>query len=195
VLQSGPANNFSTSISATTTWYVSSFIGSCESSPRLVVTQTVNPTDAITASTSSSKLCVGGANTITLTATNTGTTNTYAYTWTALPAAGSGIATSLTGANVVTTPTAVSTYTYLVSANDGPCNTAATVTVALNNLPPITSSASPTLICSGANVNLNALTFAPIATVTAIGTSTLTFGTTIPMPYYTGNWGAKNQVI
>ena len=193
VLQSGPANNFSTSISASTTWYVSSFIGACESAPRLAVTQTVTPTDAVVATTSSSKLCVGGANTITLTATNTGTTNTYVYTWTALPVAGSGIATSLTGANVITTPTAVATYTYLVSANDGPCNTAATVTVELNNLPPITSSATPTVICSGANVNLNALTFAPIATVTAIGTSS--FATTIPMPYYTGNWGSKNQYL
>jgi hypothetical protein len=146
------------------------------------------------ATTSASKLCVGGANTITLTATNTGTTNTYAYTWTALPVAGSGIATSLTGANVVTTPTAVATYVYLVSANDGPCNTAATVTVELNNLPPIISSATPTAICSGANVNLNALTLAPIATVTAVGTST--FATTgTPMPYYTTYWGSKNQYL
>lgn len=194
VLQSGPANNFSTSISASTTWYVSSYIGACESSPRLVVTQTVNPTDVVTASTSSSKLCVGGVNTITLTATKTGTLNTFAYTWTALPVVGSGIATSLTGANVVTTPTAAATYTYLVSANDGPCNTAATVTVALNNLPPIISSATPTAICSGANVNLNALTFSPISTVTAIGTSS--YATTgSPMPYYTSYWGAKNQYL
>lgn len=194
VLQSGSATNFSTSISASTTWYVSSYIGACESTPRLAVTQTVTPTDAVVATTSASKLCVGGANTITLTATNTGTTNTYAYTWTALPVAGSGIATSLTGANVVTTPTAVATYTYLVSANDGPCNTAATVTVQLNNLPPIISSATPTAICSGANVNLNALTFAPIATVTAIGTSS--YATTgSPMPYYTSYWGSKNQYL
>jgi hypothetical protein len=156
VLQSAATPNFTNSISASTTWYVGTQVGACKSATRATVTETVTIPDVVTATATKTLMCVGGSNTFTLNAVKVGTANTYAYTWTALPVSGSGMPTSVTGASAVVTPTTVGTYAYQVSAVDGICNTVSTVTVALNSLPPIVASATPTMICSGANVFLSA---------------------------------------
>ncbi len=177
VLQSGAATNYTTSIAATTTLYVTSINGTCESTRAAIVT-TVSIPDGVTAGTSSSNLCVGGANTITLTATQTGTTNPYTFSWDASPATGSGMPTTVSGATVTVTPSMVGTYSYSVTATDGICTTISSVTVAVNDLPVINASATPTAVCSGGNVTLNGTTPAIGAGMVTIGTGTATTGNT-----------------
>lgn len=173
-LQTGTSSNYTSSISSTTTWYVSAFDGTCES-PRVAVTQSVTIPDAVTANSSASTLCMGGANTITLTATQTGTVgNAYVFTWTATPASGSGIPTSMNGSSVSITPTLPNVYTYNVFATDGVCNAASSVTVALNELPSINAMVTPTVICSGENVNLFAESINASAGTATVGAQTTT---------------------
>ncbi|MCF8422828.1 MAG: T9SS type A sorting domain-containing protein [Bacteroidia bacterium] len=192
VLQSGASSNFTTTINSATTWYVSSVSNEGCISPRAAVTQSVTIPDALAATASSTNLCVGGANAITLTAVKTGTSNTYAYTWTA--ATGSGIAGSVAGTSVSVTPNVAGIYTYTVTGIDGICTNIATVDVTLNALPSITASGTPTVICSGAPVNLNALSINAITSTTTVGTGTTTssFGGS---PFYHGWGGAKVQYI
>ncbi len=186
VLQSGASANYTTSISNTTTWYVTSFNGTCESSPRVAVTQSVTIPDAVSASSSATKLCVGSANTITLTATQTGTnSNAYTFTWNASPAIGSGMPTSLTGSVVSITPSTVGNYIYNLSASDGTCVAVSSVSVSLNNVPSVSTTATPSVICSGTNVGLNAQSIdiaSGTATVGATG-----FNSTTGTPYRQGN--------
>jgi hypothetical protein len=160
VLQSGSDPNYTTSIGATTTWYVASVNGTCESSTRTAVTTSVSIPDGVTATTSAANLCVGGANTITLTAVQSGTTNPYTFSWDASPASGSGMPTTMFGGTVIINPTSVGMYSYSVTATDGICTTISSVTVALNNLPDITNAtATPSAICSGSTFTLNANSF------------------------------------
>jgi len=192
VLQSGSSANFTTSINAATTWYVSSVSASGCISPRAAVTQSVTIPDALAATASSTNLCVGGANAITLTAVKTGTSNTYVYTWTA--ATGSGIAGSVTGNSVSVTPNVAGVYTYTVTGVDGICTNIATVDVTLNALPSITASGTPTVICSGAPVNLNALSINAITSTTAVGAGTTT-SSGAGTPFYHFDGGLKVQYI
>lgn len=194
VLQTGTAANFTSSIGATTTWYVTSVNGACESTPRAAVTTTVSIPDPVTANTSASNLCIGGANTVTLTAVQTGTNNPYVFTWNASSTTGSGMPSSVTGTVAVITPTLPGTYTYSVTAADGVCTTISTVTVGLNPTPNVQASANPTVVCSGANVNLNGTSLIITTGTASIGTSTTTT-TSQPNPYYTTYWGNKNQYI
>ncbi len=192
VLQAGATPNYTTSISNTTTWYVTSFNGTCESSPRVAVTQSVTIPDAVSASSSATKLCVGGANTITLTATQTGTnSNAYVFTWTASPSSGSGITTSTTGSVVSITPSAVGNYVYNLSASDGTCIAVSSVSVSLNSLPSISTTATPSVVCSGVNVGLDAQSI-NIATGTATVGPT-GFNSTTGTPYRQGN-GVTNDL-
>ncbi len=178
VLQSGASSTYTTAVGATTTWYVTSVNGACESSPRVAVTASVTLPDAVNAASSASLLCVGGSNAITLTANQVGTNNAYSFTWTATPAVGSGMATSVTGQSVVITPTTVGTYTYNVIASDAVCTTLSSVVVTLNALPQLLTSATPSVVCSGASVNLNATN-----AVIAPGTATSGNGTSLTSAY------------
>jgi hypothetical protein len=192
VLQSGASANFTTTINSSTTWYVSSVSAAGCISPRAAVTQSVTIPDALAATASSTNLCVGGANAITLTAVKTGTSNTYAYTWTA--AAGSGITGSVSGTSVSVTPNVAGVYTYTVTGIDGICTNIATVDVTLNALPSITASGTPTVICSGAPVNLNALSINAITSTTTVGNGTTT-SLSSGSPFYHGWGGTKVQYI
>ena len=154
VLQAGSATNYTPAINATTTWYVSSFNGTCES-PRVMLTQTVTTPDAVMATSTSSAVCPGTS--YVLMASNTGTTNTYSYSWNAFPTLGSGMPTSVTGSTVVVAPSLAGNYAYVVTAVDGVCTTTAMVNVTAYPIPVITSAmATPTPICSGATFSLNA---------------------------------------
>jgi len=194
VLQTGSAANFTTSIGATTTWYVTSVNGACESTPRAAVTTTVSIPDPVTANVSSSNLCIGSANTVTLTAVQTGTNNPYVFTWNASSTTGSGMTSSVTGTAVVITPTLPGTYTYSVTAADGICTTISTVTVGLNNPPSISATANPTVICSGSPVNLNAQSINASVATTTIGSGATT-SSSGGSPFYYGWGGAKVQYI
>ncbi len=191
VLQSGSSTNYTTSIGATTSFYVTSAVGACES-PRATVTTTVSQPDGVTANASALNICPSGS--VTLTAVQSGTVNPYLFTWIAVPSAGSGIPTSVSGATTNVSPSVVGTYIYSVTATDGICTTTSSVSVTLNNPPSITATANPSVICSGANVNLNATT--PI-----ISTGSLTVGagsgtsSSGGSPFYHSWGGAKVQYI
>lgn len=195
VLQTGTSSNYTTSIGSTTTWYVTSVVGACESSPRTAVTTTVSLPDAVTANTSAANLCVGGANTITLTAVQTGTNgNVYTFTWSASPAAGSGLTGSPTGTMITVTPTATGIYNYSVTATDGFCTTVSSVSVSLSNPPSISAMATPTAICSGSPVNLNAQSINASTSTATVGTGATT-GTTYDAIFYHLFGGNKTQQI
>jgi hypothetical protein len=189
VLQAGTSATFTSSINSTTSWYVSSYNGTCES-PRVILTATVNIPDAVTASTSNSVICIGQP--VTLTATKIGSSNTYVYTWTGSPVSGSGIPSSVTGSTTLVTPTASGNYNYLVTAVDGICTTTASINVLVNSLPIVSASATPSVVCSSAAVNLAAASVS--SGTSSIGTGTLTT-TSQPNPYYTTYWGNKNQYL
>jgi hypothetical protein len=190
VLQSGASANYTTSINSTTSWYVSSYNGTCES-PRALLTASVVIPDGVTATSTSTSVCPGGS--FTLTATKTGTVNTYNYTWTATPAAGSGIPTSATGATTAVTPVTNGNYSYLVTAIDGVCTTTASINVSLNALPVITAVASPTMVCSGSTVSL--VSSAVSAGVTSIGTQSTTTSTQGITPYGSNYEGSRQQYL
>ncbi|MCX6324169.1 MAG: GEVED domain-containing protein, partial [Sphingobacteriales bacterium] len=158
----GGTNTYS--ISATTTFYVAIFDGTCESL-RTPVVATVSAPDPIAAS-SNGPVCANSPLQLTATVTGGSNANNYAYTWTASPATGSGIPSSVSGGSgnisnpstISITPTAGGTYVYTLSALDGTqgCATTATVSVAINAQPVIDSiRANPNVVCSGAPVTLN----------------------------------------
>ncbi|MES2565346.1 MAG: T9SS type A sorting domain-containing protein [Bacteroidota bacterium] len=186
VLQTGTDNTYTTSISSTTTLYVSSNDGTCLS-PRTAVTTSVSLPDAVIASASATMICPGDQ---VLLSSTQGTVNVYSFTWTATPATGSGIPTSMTGQTINIAPVTPGTYVYQVYATDGICATTSTVEVTLNNVPSITASASPTMICSGESVNLNATTPAIAAGMVAIGTSTTLTGATAQPTAFCNRWSS-----
>ena len=154
IQSSGAASLATYAISATTTFYVSEFDGTCESL-RSEVIATVTDPDAVVAS-ATSPVCANAS--LTLTATNTAVvpTNVYTYSWTASPETGSGITGSAAGSPATITPTVGGTYTYTVTATDGVCATQSTVVVVVSDAPIITSvSAAPSTICFGESTTLS----------------------------------------
>ncbi|MFT3911085.1 MAG: T9SS type A sorting domain-containing protein [Ferruginibacter sp.] len=197
LLQNG-GGTYTSSISATTHFWVSESNGTCESL-RTEVIASVNLPDAVQASVDNNNPC---ANTqIQLTATTTGNTNgnVYTFVWTASPATGSGIPTSQAGgtgtfgtpASTNVTPTASGTYTYTVTATDGTlgCVTTSTVVVTVKALPQITSTtATPSTVCAGTNVTLNGTTGTQGPGSVAVGAG----ASTIPGFVASGNEGYGN---
>ena len=170
-LQSATATTYTSSIAATTTFYVSEVGTNGCSSLRTPVTTTVNIPDVLTASASNTiDVC---ANTpITLTTTKTGSSNTYAYTWNATPATGSGIAATgtagATNGSLVVTPTTAGTYVYTITGFDGGVtpNCSITSSITVNVVDPwngFAASTTPatTSICDGGSVNLNSIINGP----------------------------------
>ncbi len=171
VLQSGIATNFTSAIGATTSWFVTNFNGTCESTRRQV-TQTVTTPDAVMATSSATAICLG--DTYTLQAINTGTTNIYSYTWTPTPIAGSGLASGVTGSTQVVSPTVAGNYDYLVTAFDGVCTATASAMVTVNGLPFILATSNPSVVCSGLDVLLDAKSIAASAGTAAVGVQSTT---------------------
>ena len=171
VIQAGTSQTYTSSISTTTSFYVSSFNGNCES-PRVTVTASVTIPDGLTASVGTASICP--STTVALTSTKTGTANTYAYTWTASPTAGSGIPTSVSGGSVIITPTLSGTYVYTVTGVDAGCTAVATATLsvfqALTSAPP--AIANPNPLCAGGSATLSTT----VPTTVAVGTGNTTLG-------------------
>ena len=195
VVQSSTSTTFTSSISATTTFYVAVVhpTTGCES-PRTAVTVSVSTPDAITATSTATSICIGQS--ITLTAANSATTpaQTYAYSW--LSTANSGVATAQSGASITATPTTVGSYTYTVTAVDGSCQTTATVTVTVNPLPVITTAtASPNVACAGSTINLDATVINIQAGATNLGAGAST-SSSAGQSFLPGAWGgAKTQYL
>ncbi len=106
---------------------------------------TINPAPVITVSPATAVICAGSN--ITLTASGA---NTYAWSPSATLSAS-------TGATVTATPFTTTTYNITGTSTSG-CTRTVTKTVTVNPLPLVTiTPATPTAICAGSNVQLNAL--------------------------------------
>lgn len=147
-LQSDTSSTYRTSIAATTTFYVSEFNGTCESSPRVLVTQTVSSAPVLTLSPNTT-VCTGTA--VQLTASTTSDPNNR-YSW--MPG-------NLQGSSVSVAP--VTTTTYTVTSLDtttgptGGCVSTGTTTVTLKPVPAsVTVSPAAGTICSASPVVLTA---------------------------------------
>lgn len=154
-LQTGASNTFTSTISVTTTLYVSelSALG-CES-VRTPVTINVSIPDAVSLTASQAAICIGES--VTLTAANTNATPVQFYTYSTVSTTGSGNESAVAGASLTVTPTASGSYTYALSAVAGGCTAAATATVQVNALPVISGvGASPLTVCSGDSIALTA---------------------------------------
>ena len=210
LLQTGGAT-YTSSISATTHFWVSEANGPCESA-RTEVIASVNAPDVVQASVNNNNPCSNTS--IQLTATTTGSTNgnVYNFVWTATPASGSGIPTSQAGGSGTfgspaftnVTPTASGTYTYTVTGTDATlgCVAISNVVVTVKALPVLnTPTASPAAICAGTSSTLTASTniIAPGIATIGTGTTSTTASTTgsalgpNPLESYYG--GAKQQMI
>ena len=133
----GNLNGSSVTVSpATTTSYtVTGTTNGC--SDTSLVTITVNPSPAITASATQTILCSGGSSTLTV----NGATS---YNW--MPG-------NLTGSSITVTPALSTTYT--VTGTNGSCSSTATVAITVQ--PGLTATAgSDATICPGGNTQLNA---------------------------------------
>lgn len=190
-IQSGTVDSLSSySISATTTFYVSTQLTSspyCES-PRTAVVATVNLPDAISIGLGANNVCPGTA--VTLTANQTGTNNTYVYTWN-----GAGLS-STSGSTITATPTTGGAQVYNVTAVDAAlgCTTTATVTLTTVIPPAIaTATASPSVLCAGSATTLTATKLTVAGFNAALNDSSGT-STTYSGPFYSA-WSNKNQQI
>lgn len=124
--------------SSTTTYTV---IGSNASgcNDTLQFTVTVNSVPVVTATASSSAICVGGSVTLTASGSNT-------YLWQPGNIAGSSVSVS-----------PVSTTTYTVTGTDASgCSDTDQITVTVDPLPVVTLSAAPNVVCEGQTINLTA---------------------------------------
>jgi subtilisin-like proprotein convertase family protein len=175
LLQSSTSSTYVSSISTTTTFYVTVTNPStgCESA-RTAVIVTVTQPDAISATTSAASICLGQS--VTLTAANTASTPTQSYSYSWLCAtAGSGATSANTSNPASITPSAAGSYTYTVTGTDGACSAINTVAVTVNALPNITSAtASPSTVCSGSSITLTGASIPASAGTASIGSGNLT---------------------
>ncbi|MBK6990182.1 MAG: hypothetical protein IPH33_19135 [Bacteroidetes bacterium] len=146
------------SISVPTTFYVSTFNGTCESE-RVAVFQDVFNAEAVSI-TATTTGCIGSSVTLNMSEVNPYPWGSYTLNGST---ANSGIATPITGAwvnptSLTVTPLANGTYTYTLTTTDGFCNSVATVVVSITDVPVISSvTASADPICAGTDVTLTAL--------------------------------------
>ncbi|MFN5182777.1 MAG: beta strand repeat-containing protein [Bacteroidota bacterium] len=143
------ANTPSTTVTQTVTTQYRCEIVSCGGTPGYSAPTTVNLQNppAIAASASAANFCAPGGTPVLLTVTGTGVT----YDW--LPTAG---LSATTGTSVSATPTSSTTYTITATDAIGCSNT---TTISVNSSPQLifsSSTATPSTICSGNNVNLSA---------------------------------------
>ncbi len=143
-----------TSVSSTTTFYVSEFdpaLG-CQSQRTPVVVNVISP-DAVTASSSANNICPYVN--VDLIATKAAGPNTYTYSWSASPSLGSG--TPASGSPATIQATLAGTYTYTVTATDASlgCATTSTVVVTFNTAPIITVTPATSTVCPNTPVQLN----------------------------------------
>ncbi|MGL2966454.1 GEVED domain-containing protein [Flavobacterium sp. XGLA_31] len=183
-LQSSTSASYTTSISATTTFYVSVVSpGGCESA-RTPITLTVNTPATLTVSPEAT-VCTGGSTTLTA-------SGAVSYTWT--PALGLNGTTS---ASVVATPGVTTTYSVNgVDANG--CTTAA-ATVKVNVAPypaTVTITQGAASLCANSVMSLTAAG----GNIGGSGSSTLGAGGSTSTsagvnPFYGGYGGVKTQFL
>ncbi|MBX2888281.1 MAG: T9SS type A sorting domain-containing protein [Ferruginibacter sp.] len=196
LLQTG-GSTYTGSISQTTNFYVSESNGTCQSA-RVMVTATVNPPDAVTATVDNDEICLGGSANLGM--NQSGSNQTYTFSWEASPETGSGITNPTPGASgtgaLMVTPTAAGTYTYTITAVDGGCTTQSTIDVVVNALPVLyPATASPAAICAGNSSTLTALTDDIAPGVVQLGTGQSTSSDGGITPFYNLYYSFRNQYL
>ena len=132
-------------ISATTTFYVEEFDGSCPG-PRTPVVVTVTQPDTVSVSASQTVIC--GQPSATIITLNASSNNaSYIYTWT-----GADLI-STTGPTVTANPS--DTITYVVTGDDGTCADTASITIILIIPPTAVAAAAPVSVCLGQTSQLS----------------------------------------
>ncbi|MCW5909816.1 MAG: gliding motility-associated C-terminal domain-containing protein [Cyclobacteriaceae bacterium] len=134
-------------LSATTTYYVVIFDGSCEST-RTPVTATIHTPPAAPATTSASRC---GTGTVTLTASGG---SAGQYRWYTVPTGGIAIA-GQTNATYIT-PSLTVTTPYYVAINNGTCESTRTLVTATINTPPNAPATTGNSLCGSGTVALTA---------------------------------------
>ncbi|MDX2172751.1 MAG: gliding motility-associated C-terminal domain-containing protein [Bacteroidota bacterium] len=119
----------------TTTYTIVGSNGTCTNSTTSLLT--IVPIPTVSATSSTTEICSGGA----VTLNGFGATS---YTWN--PG-------GLTGASVIDSPTITTTYTVIGSTST--CTNNAVITVTVHNGPVMLSSVSPTNICAGSSATLS----------------------------------------
>ncbi len=158
-------SNFSSNVTATTTYYVEATLNGC-SSPRTAVVVTVNTVPTITSTTPASR-CDSGTVTLQATASN-GTLN-----WYDAPSGGTLLGT---GTSFTTPSISVSTNFY-VESTDGTCTSARTAVLATVNATPSITSTSPSQVCDSGTVTLGATANAGTLNWYGVATGGIVLGT------------------
>jgi hypothetical protein len=164
------------------TWSTTATTASITATPTITANYTVTGTDANncknaatatvtvnnlpTVMVNSPAICIGAA--ATLTASGTATS----YTW----------STTATTASITATPTITANYT-VTGTDANNCKNAATATVTVNNLPIISSSATPTVACLGSSVTVTATNALTYTWSTGATTATITPSPTVATTY------------
>ncbi|MEY2692723.1 MAG: hypothetical protein RIT03_1113, partial [Bacteroidota bacterium] len=165
------------------------------SSPCAAVTSdavTLNVT-GVAVSTTSSSICLN--NPVTLTATPTSGAPAFTYSW-ICATTGSGATSAQTSNPATITPTAAGSYTYTLTVTGGGCTFTSTTAVTVNDLPTITSAtASPSSLCSGSSVSLNAASIPSSSGVSGASGAGASTSSSYPSPFGNSWWGAKQQFI
>ncbi|WP_169312056.1 T9SS type A sorting domain-containing protein [Fluviicola taffensis] len=194
-LQSGTSATFTSTVSTTTTFYVSELntVTGCEST-RTPVTVNVSTPDAVSLTASVASICVGGS--FTLTAANINGTPFQSYTYSTQSATtGSGAESPLAGTTVSVTPTAAGTFVYTLTATDAGCAASATASVLVNPLPAVIATATPSAVCSGDNIVLVANIPSANNGPFVIGAGAITGSGDYYNPFYHLFGGIKSQYI
>jgi hypothetical protein len=128
---------WTTSPATTTTYTVTGTLGGCTSTATITITVGAPP--VTTASASSNSICVGSSTTLTGGGAAT-------YNW--MPG-------NINGSPIVVSPAVTTTYTVTGSTGPG-CQSTANITITVNALPVVTTSATSTTICDGSSTTITA---------------------------------------
>ncbi|MFN8274462.1 MAG: GEVED domain-containing protein [Flavobacteriaceae bacterium] len=155
-LQTSTSTSYTTSISATTTLYVSELVGTCESSPRTPITLTIDapPSLSVAVTTGNQVNCgIGTSYNVVLTATTSDPSMTYAWTTTSGTAViNSGASTAVLDVNV----TESSDFILTGTPSDPSCNPiVVTFPVSVYPLPNATVTTTATGVCPGTSATIN----------------------------------------
>ncbi len=196
LLQTSTSQTYLQAVSSTTDFYVAEKSSDGCESPRSLVTAAVIVPDPLIAAASSTAICPNES--ITLSVTQDGSNNVYEYSWSAVPAAGSGMPSPIPSTPVTATPTVFNTfYDYVVTGFDADkgCAVTDTVRLTVHPLPDInTVTATPSTVCSGNSVQLEATTNVGNPLHKKVGTAT-GGSSAASNPYYRAQEGFKVHIL
>ena len=171
------ATTYPTSISSTTTWYVSETVSGC-SSVRTPVTVTVLPAPAFSLSTTALSLCGGDASSpVTVTS---GASSYDVYSWTPVTNVSGDASAGWVFSSATVTSPVITNYILNVSQSAGICVTSVPFTLTVNPKPTaVTAASSLGTICDGATVNL---------TSSAVGNDAISYSYTTGFETVPAGW-------